>query len=76
MISARPPLTRSSEAKSWCTRTGSAVLGAVTALASRIFAVACATAARVAAGEDTAKSRLWCSPSANTSRPSSSARIP
>ena len=36
MISARPPESRSSVAKSWKTRTGSSELSTVTALVSRI----------------------------------------
>lgn len=47
----------------------------VTPLVSRMRLVRLATAARTTAGEDTAKSRVWCSPSANTSRPRRSARV-
>ena len=44
MISARPPESRSTVAKSWKTRTGSSELSTVTALVSRICSVR--TAAR------------------------------
>src|SRR3954467_12040500 len=56
MISARPPLSRSSVAKSWKTRTGSSELITLTALVSRIRSVRSAAAARTTAGVVTAKS--------------------
>src|ERR1035437_6951520 len=74
MISARPELIRSTVAKSWETRTGSRTLSTVIALVSRIVLVRAAIAASTTAGDDTAKSWLWCSPSANTSNPSRSPR--
>ena len=54
MISARPPESRSSVAKSWKTRTGSSELSTVTALDNRIRSVRAATAARTTAGAETA----------------------
>ncbi len=54
MISARPPEIRSSVAKSWNTRTGSAELRTVTALLSRIVSVLAAAAASATAVEETA----------------------
>ena len=45
MISARPPESRSTVAKSWKTRTGSSELSTVTALVSRIRSVRSAAAA-------------------------------
>ena len=56
MISARPPDSRSSVAKSWKTRTGSSELMTLTALVSRIRFVRAAAAARTTAGAETAKS--------------------
>ena len=56
MISARPPESRSTVAKSWKTRTGSSELSTVTALVSRICSVRTAAAPRTTAGEETAKS--------------------
>lgn len=56
MISARPPESRSSVAKSWKTRTGSSELSTVTALVRRIFRVRAAAAARTTAGAETEKS--------------------
>ena len=56
MISARPPESRSSVAKSWKTRTGSSELITLTALVSRMRFVRSAPAASTTAGEDTAKS--------------------
>jgi hypothetical protein len=54
MISARPPDSRSSVAKSWNTRTGSSELSTVTALVSRMRSVRDAAAASTTAGaEDT-----------------------
>ena len=50
MISARPPDSRSSVAKSWKTRTGSSELSTVTALVSRMRSVRAATAASTTAG--------------------------
>ena len=50
MISARPPESRSSVAKSWKTRTGSSELRTVTALVSRMRLVRSAAAARTTAG--------------------------
>ena len=44
MISARPPESRSSVAKSWNTRTGSSELSTETALVSRIVFVRAAAA--------------------------------
>ena len=73
MISARPPESRSIVAKSWNTRTGSSELSTVTALVSRIRSVRAAIAPRATAGEETAKSGRWCSPTPNTSRPTCSA---
>ncbi len=54
MISARPPERRSSEAKSWKTRTGSSELRTVTALVRRIRSVRPAPAASATAGLETA----------------------
>ena len=51
MISARPPDSRSSVAKSWKTRTGSSELSTVTALVSRIALVRAAAPASTTAGE-------------------------
>ena len=62
MISARPPESRSRVAKSWKTRTGSSELSTVTALVSRIRTVRSAAAASTTAGDETAKSGRWCSP--------------
>ncbi len=73
MISARPPDSRSSVAKSWKTRTGSSELMTLTALVSRMRFVRAAAAARTTAGAETANSGRWCSPTPKTSRPSSSA---
>src|SRR5690242_2882776 len=73
MISARPPDSRSTVAYCSNTRTGSSELSTVTALVSRIFSVTAAIAASATAGADTAKSGRWCSPTPNTSSPSSSA---
>jgi hypothetical protein len=56
MISARPPDSRSSVAKSWNTRTGSSELITDTALVSLIRSVRAAPAASTTAGADTAKS--------------------
>ena len=69
MISARPPESRSSVAKSWNTRTGSSELSTETALVRRIRFVRAAAAPSTTAGADTAKSGRWCSPSPKTSRP-------
>ena len=73
MISARPPESRSSVAKSWKTRTGSSELITVTALVRRIRSVRSAAAASTTAGAETAKSGRWCSPTPNTSSPTWSA---
>src|SRR4051812_29395801 len=62
MISARPPLSRSSVAKSWKTRIGSSELITLTALVRRICSVREAAAPSTTAGADTAKSGRWCSP--------------
>src|SRR4051812_37978902 len=70
MISARPPDSRSTWAKSWKTRTGSSELRTETALDNRMRLVRTATAARTVAGEETRKSGRWCSPIAKRSRPS------
>ena len=56
MISARPPESRSSVAKSWNTRTGSSELSTVTALERRIRCVPRAAAASTIAGDETMKS--------------------
>ena len=56
MISARPPDSRSSVAKSWYTRTGSSDDSTVTALESRTREVRSASAASTTAGAETAKS--------------------
>ena len=56
MISARPPESRSTVAKSWKTRTGSSELSTVTALDSRIRSVRAAAAPRMTAGDETTKS--------------------
>ena len=56
MISARPPETRSSVAKSWKTRTGSSELITETALVSRMRDVRAAAAARMTAGAETVNS--------------------
>ncbi len=73
MISARPPESRSSVAKSWKTRTGSSELSTETALVRRIRSVRSAAAASATAGAETAKSGRWCSPTPKTSRPTWSA---
>ena len=52
MISARPPESRSTSAKSWKTRTGSSELSTVTALERRIRSVVTAAAASAIAGEE------------------------
>jgi hypothetical protein len=54
MISARPPDSRSSVAKSWKTRTGSSELKTDTALERRMFRVRAAAAPRTTAGDETA----------------------
>ena len=56
MISARPPDRRSTVAKLWKTRTGSSELSTVTALLRRMRSVCSATAPRITAGADDAKS--------------------
>lgn len=56
MISARPPESRSSVAKSWNTRTGSSELMTETALVSRILEVRWEAAASTTAGAETTKS--------------------
>ena len=53
MISARPPESRSSVAKSWNTRTGSSELSTLTALVRRIVSVLAAIAASTTAGAET-----------------------
>ena len=53
MISARPPDSRSTCAKSWNTLTGSSELSTVTALDSRIRLVRAAIAASTTAGDET-----------------------
>ena len=73
MISARPPESRSSVAKSWKTRTGSSELRTDTALVSRMRFVRSAAAPSTTAGEETAKSGRWCSPTPKTSSPTWSA---
>ena len=73
MISARPPESRSTVAKSWKTRTGSSELSTVTALDRRIRSVLTAAAPRITAGDETTKSGRWCSPTPNTSSPTCSA---
>ena len=73
MISARPPDSRSSVAKSWKTRTGSSELSTLTALVSRMRSVRVAAPASATAGEETTKSGRWCSPTPKTSRPTWSA---
>ena len=73
MISARPPESRSTVENSWNTRIGSSELSTVTALVSRIRFVRAAAAASTTAGVETAKSGRWCSPTPNTSSPTSSA---
>ena len=75
MISARPPEIRSTVANSSNTRTGSSELSTLTALVRRIRSVCAAIAASATAGAETAKSGRWCSPTPNTSRPSSSASL-
>jgi len=52
MISARPPLRRSTVANSWKTRTGSSELSTLTALVSRMRDVRIAAAARTTAGAE------------------------
>ena len=54
MISALPPDSKSSVAKSWKTRTGSSELNTVTALLRRMYFVRSAAAASATAGEETA----------------------
>ena len=56
MISARPPESRSTVAKSWNTRTGSSELTTVTALVSRMRSVRTAAAASTTAGDETIRS--------------------
>ena len=56
-ISARPSESRSSVAKLWNTRTGSAALRTVTALESRMRFVRAAAAARMTVGAESRKSR-------------------
>ena len=74
MISARPPLSRSSVAKSWNTRTGSALEMTDDAPTSGgSFEVVRAAAASATAGEETTKSGRWCSPTPKTSSPTWSA---
>ena len=73
MISARPREMRSSVANCSYTRTGSSELSTVTALVSLIRFVRDAMAASTTAGAETTNSGRWCSPTPNTSRPSSSA---
>src|SRR6266513_712530 len=72
-ISARPREMRSSVAKLWKTRTGSAALRTATALVKRMRLVRAAAAARITAGAESRNSLRWCSPMPNTSRPTSSA---
>ncbi len=62
MISARPPDSRSSMAKSWYTRTGSSELRTETALVRRMRFVREAPAASATAGDELMKSGRWCSP--------------
>ena len=73
MISALPPRSRSSVAKSWNTRTGSSELSTLTALVRRMRRVRVAAAASTTAGDETAKSGRWCSPTPKTSSPTWSA---
>ena len=54
--SARPPLSRSTVANSWKTRTGSSELSTVTALVSRMRVVRIAAAASTTAGVEVTKS--------------------
>ena len=54
MISARPPLSASSVANCWNTRTGSSELSTVTALVSRIALVRVAAPASATAGAEAA----------------------
>ena len=73
MISARPPESRSSVAKSWKTRTGSSELSTETALVSRMR-----LRARRRRGQDDRRRGdrellRWCSPTPNTSSPTWSA---
>ena len=68
-ISARPCETRSSVAKFWNTRTGSAELRTVTALVRRIWRVRAAAAPRMTAGAESRNSARWCSPIPKTSNP-------
>ncbi len=73
MISARPPVSRSSVAKSWKIRTGSSELITLTALVRRMWLVVRAAAAKATAGAETTKSGRWCSPTPKTSSPTWSA---
>jgi len=73
MISARPPESKSTVENSWKTRTGSSELRTVTALVNRMRVVLAAAAASTTAGDETAKSGRWCSPTPTTSRPTWSA---
>src|SRR5207249_386342 len=61
-ISARPPEMRSSVAKLWNTRTGSAALSTATALVRRMRFVRAAAAARITAGAESRNSLRWWSP--------------
>src|SRR6266550_4836319 len=64
---------RSSVAKFWNTRTGSAELSTVTALVRRMRLVRAAAAPRITAGAESRKSLRWCSPIPKTSKPTWSA---
>ena len=74
MTSARPLESASTVAKRWKTRTGSSELSTVTPEASRIREVRVAMPASTVSGVEIEYSGRWCSPSAMTSTPSSSAR--
>src|SRR5438477_12748515 len=58
-ISARPREMRSSVAKLWNTRTGSAALSTATALVRRMRFVRAAAAARITAGAESRNSLRW-----------------
>src|ERR1700710_2946159 len=77
MISARPPESRSSVAKSWKTRTGSSELSTETALVRRIRSVRSAPAASATAGAGAAKAgRGWSpAPEAEAAEPTRAGQL-
>ncbi len=73
MRSVRPPETCCSIAKSSAIFTGSFVVMSVVAVDSTRRSVCAAMKASVVVGDDDQNGGLWCSPSAKTSSPTSSA---